>query len=170
MKKPGPPDPDFESRIRSSFARQGLMKTIGANLVKVAPGEAEIELPYSKAITQQHGFVHAGIVSTIADNACGYAAYTLMPADSEVLGVESKINFLAPAKGERLVGDRPCDQGGSNFGGLLGRGLGLQQRGKDTRCSHADDNDDRGEAGIVNKIAADPISTLVCKSRRICRC
>jgi uncharacterized protein (TIGR00369 family) len=104
MKKPGPPDPDFESRIRSSFARQGLMETIGANLVKVAPGEAEIELPYSKAITQQHGFVHAGIVSTIADNACGYAAYTLMPADSEVLGVESKINYLAPAKGERLVG------------------------------------------------------------------
>ena len=104
MKKPGPPDPDFESRIRSSFARQGLMETIGANLVKVAPGEAEIELPYSKAITQQHGFVHAGIVSTIADNACGYAAYSLMPADSEVLGVESKINYLAPAKGERLVG------------------------------------------------------------------
>jgi uncharacterized protein (TIGR00369 family) len=104
MKKASPPDPDFETRVRSNFARQGLMKTIGAHLVKVAPGEAEIELPYSKAITQQHGFVHAGIVSTLADNACGYAAYTLMPADSEILGVENKINFLAPAKGERLVG------------------------------------------------------------------
>src|SRR5512136_3483211 len=103
MKKPGLPDPDFESRVRHSFARQGLMKTIGANLVKVAPGEAEIELSYSKAITQQHGFVHAGIVSTIADNACGYAAYTLMPADADILGVENKINFLAPAKGERFV-------------------------------------------------------------------
>jgi uncharacterized protein (TIGR00369 family) len=104
MKKTGPSDPEFESRIRSSFARQGLMKTIGANLVKVAPGEAAIELPYSKAITQQHGFVHAGIVSTLADNACGYAAYTIMPADSDILGVENKINFLAPAKGERFVG------------------------------------------------------------------
>jgi uncharacterized protein (TIGR00369 family) len=104
MKKPGPSDPEFESRIRSSFARQGLMKTIGAHLVKVAPGEAQIELPYSKAITQQHGFVHAGIVSTLADNACGYAAYSLMPAESDILGVENKINFLAPAKGERFVG------------------------------------------------------------------
>jgi uncharacterized protein (TIGR00369 family) len=103
MKKPSPPDPDFEARIRTSFARQGLMKTIGAHLVKVAPGEAEIELPYSKAVTQQHGFIHAGIVSTIADNACGFAAYALMPADSDILGVENKINFLAPAKGERFV-------------------------------------------------------------------
>jgi len=103
MKKTGPPDPEFESRIRASFALQGIMKTIGAHLAQVSPGEVHIELPYSKAITQQHGFVHAGILNTIADNACGYAAYTLMPADSEVLGVENKINFLAPAKGERFV-------------------------------------------------------------------
>ena len=103
MKKAGPPDPEFESRIRSSFAQQGVMKTIGAHLLSVAPGEVRIELPWSEAVTQQHGFVHAGILSTIADNACGYAAYTLMPADSEVLGVENKINFLAPAKGERFV-------------------------------------------------------------------
>ena len=103
MKKASPPDPEFESRIRSSFALQGLMKTIGARLLKVDPGEVRIELPYSKALTQQHGFIHAGILSTIADNACGYAAYTLMPAGSEVLGVENKINFLAPAKGERFV-------------------------------------------------------------------
>jgi uncharacterized protein (TIGR00369 family) len=104
MKKTSPPDPEFESRIRSSFAQQGVMKTIGAHLVTVAPGEVRIELPYSKAITQQHGFIHAGILSTIADNACGYAAYTLMPADADILGVENKINFLAPAKGERFVG------------------------------------------------------------------
>jgi len=103
MKKASPPDPEFESRIRSSFALQGLMKTIGARLLKVDPGEVRIELPYSKALTQQHGFIHAGILSTIADNACGYAAYSLMPAGSEVLGVENKINFLAPAKGERFV-------------------------------------------------------------------
>lgn len=96
-------DPNFESRIRSSFERQGIMKTIGARLLSVAPGEVRIELPWSEAVTQQHGFVHAGILSTIADNACGYAAYTLMPAGSEVLGVENKINFLAPARGERFV-------------------------------------------------------------------
>ncbi|MCU0531005.1 MAG: PaaI family thioesterase [Syntrophales bacterium] len=96
-------DPNFETRIRSSFERQGIMKTIGARLLSVAPGEVRIELPWSEAVTQQHGFVHAGILSTIADNACGYAAYTLMPADSEVLGVENKINFLAPARGERFV-------------------------------------------------------------------
>ena len=96
-------DPNFETRIRSSFERQGIMKTIGARLLSVVPGEVRIELPWSEAVTQQHGFVHAGILSTIADNACGYAAYTLMPADSEVLGVENKINFLAPARGERFV-------------------------------------------------------------------
>jgi uncharacterized protein (TIGR00369 family) len=103
MNLAGPSDPDFEPRIRSSFERQGIMKTIGARLLSVSPGEVRIELPWSEAVTQQHGFVHAGILSTIADNACGYAAYTLMPADSEVLGVENKINFLAPAKGERFI-------------------------------------------------------------------
>ena len=103
MKNTGPPDPAYGSRIRSSFDQQGVMKTIGAHLAQVSPGEVRIELPWSRAVTQQHGFVHAGILSTIADNACGYAAYTLMPANAEVLGVENKINFLAPGKGERFV-------------------------------------------------------------------
>ncbi len=71
MRHAKPSDPEFESRIRRSFARQGLMKTIGAKLMQVDPGEVRIELPYKKAITQQHGFLHAGIVSTIADNAWG---------------------------------------------------------------------------------------------------
>ncbi len=104
MRHAKPSDPEFESRIRASFDRQGLMKTIGARLSHVAPGDIRIELPYSEALTQQHGFLHAGIVNTLADNASGYAAYTLMPADSEILGVENKINFLAPAKGQRFVG------------------------------------------------------------------
>jgi uncharacterized protein (TIGR00369 family) len=104
MKNTIPPYPDFASRIRSSFAKQGLMKTIAAKLVKVNPGEVHIEVPYSTSITQQHGFIHAGILNTIADNACGYAAYTLMPADVDVLGVENKMNFLSPARGERIVG------------------------------------------------------------------
>ena len=104
MKKPGPPDSEFESRIRSSFNRQGLMKTIGARLTRISPGEVHIELPYNAALTQQHGFIHAGVINTLADNACGFAAYSLMPADSEILGVDNKMNFLAPAKGARFVG------------------------------------------------------------------
>ena len=104
MTQATPNDGTIESRIRSSFDRQGLMKTIGARLVQITQGEVRIELPYTRALTQQHGFLHAGIVNTLADNACGYAAYTLMPADAEILGVENKMNFLAPAKGERFVG------------------------------------------------------------------
>lgn len=96
-------DTDFESRIRDSFGRQRAMLTIGARLERISPGEVRITLPFSPALTQQHGYLHAGIVGLIADSACGYAAYTLMPADSEVLTVEYKINFLAPAKGKTFV-------------------------------------------------------------------
>lgn len=97
-------DPDFESRIRASFNAQQVMQTIGARLTRISPGEVCIELPFSPALTQQHGFVHAGIVGVVVDSACGYAAYTLMPADSEVLTVEYKVNFLSPAQGETFVG------------------------------------------------------------------
>jgi uncharacterized protein (TIGR00369 family) len=97
------PDPDYESRIRASFGRQMVMPTIGARLTVIRPGEVRIELPFSPALTQQHGYLHASIVGIIADSACGYAAYTLMPADSEVLTVEYKINFLSPAQGKKFV-------------------------------------------------------------------
>jgi len=80
------------------------MKTIGAVLTRVAPGEVVIELPYGTSLTQQHGYLHAGIVTTVVDSACGYAAYTLMAPDSEVLTIEYKVNFMAPAKGERFKG------------------------------------------------------------------
>jgi uncharacterized protein (TIGR00369 family) len=96
-------DPDFEERVRASFARQKLMSTIGAELTRVAPGEAEITLPYRDDLTQQHGFIHAGIVATLADTACGYAAFSLMPADAAILTVEYKINLMSPATGERLI-------------------------------------------------------------------
>jgi uncharacterized protein (TIGR00369 family) len=95
---------DYESRVRSSFDRQGAMKTIGAKLTRIMPGEVHIDLPFSHALTQQHGYIHAGIITTIVDTACGYAAYTLMPAHSQVLSVEYKVNFLSPAKGEKIVG------------------------------------------------------------------
>ena len=94
---------DFEPRVRASFARQRVMETLGAVLTRVDPGAVEITLPYRVDLTQQHGFIHAGIVATILDSACGYAAFSLMPADVAVLTVEYKINLLRPAKGDRLV-------------------------------------------------------------------
>ena len=96
-------DPQFEQRVRESFERQGLMTTLGARIVRVAPGEVEIQMPISSSVSQQHGFAHAGAVASIADSACGYAAFSLMPADSGVLAVEFKINLMAPAAGESLI-------------------------------------------------------------------
>jgi uncharacterized protein (TIGR00369 family) len=98
-----PQDPDFEPRVRRSFAAQQVMETIGARLARVAPGEVDIELPFRDDLTQQDGFLHAGIVSTVLDSACGYAAFTLMPADAQVLSIEFKVNLLAPAVGERVM-------------------------------------------------------------------
>jgi uncharacterized protein (TIGR00369 family) len=90
-------------RIHDSFGRQSVMNLIGAQLTRVEPGVIEITLPYRSDLTQQHGYVHAGIITTIADSACGYAAYTLMPPNSEVLSVEFKVNLLRPAKGRTLL-------------------------------------------------------------------
>jgi uncharacterized protein (TIGR00369 family) len=98
-----PQDPGFESRVRASFARQEVMRTIGARLLTVEPGVVEIELPFRSDLTQQHGFLHAGIVTTIADSSCGYAALSLMAPEAAVLTVEYKVNLLAPARGERVV-------------------------------------------------------------------
>lgn len=96
-------DEAFAARVARSFARQGIMATIGATLERVAPGEVEIALPVGPAVSQQHGFAHAGAVATIADSAAGYAALTLMSASAGVLTAEFKINLMAPAAGERLV-------------------------------------------------------------------
>ena len=98
-----PKNPAFENQVRESFARQALMRTIGAELARVEPGRAEIALPYRPDLTQQHGYLHAGITRAIADSAGGYAGYSLFPAGSSVLTVEFKINLLAPAAGERFV-------------------------------------------------------------------
>ena len=98
-----PEDPNFAQRVRDSFNRQRAMSLIGAQLTRVEAGIIEILLPYRDDLTQQHGFVHAGIVTAIADTACGYAAYTLMPATAEVLSVEFKVNLLRPASGESLT-------------------------------------------------------------------
>ncbi|HKP68868.1 MAG TPA: PaaI family thioesterase [Pyrinomonadaceae bacterium] len=92
-------DPNFKTRVRENFFRQRVMQLIGASLDTVEPGVVEISIPFREDLTQQDGFIHAGIVTTILDSACGYAAYTLMPAASSVLSVEFKVNLLSPAKG-----------------------------------------------------------------------
>ena len=96
-------NPSFAEEIKQSFAKQTIMKLIGAELTRVEPGVVEIALPHRADLSQQHGYLHAGIVTAIADSACGYAAYSLMPPNSEVLSVEFKVNLLRPAKGDRFV-------------------------------------------------------------------
>ena len=96
------PDPEFAARVRASFDRQAFMATVGASIVSVRPGEVVLEVPHREDLTQQHGYLHAGVIAAVADSACGYAAFTLMPADHAVLSVEFKTNLLAPARGERF--------------------------------------------------------------------
>ena len=98
-----PRNPAFAEEIKQSFGKQTIMGLIGAELSRVEPGIIEITLPYRADLAQQHGYLHAGIVTTIADSACGYAAYSLMPLNSEVLSVEFKVNLLRPAKGEKFL-------------------------------------------------------------------
>ncbi|HET9528423.1 MAG TPA: PaaI family thioesterase [Pyrinomonadaceae bacterium] len=98
-----PSNPAYADEVKRSFAKQAIMGLIGGELTRVDPGVVEIALAYRRDLTQQDGYVHAGIVTTIADSACGYAAYTLMPPESEVLAVEFKVNLLRPAKGEKFV-------------------------------------------------------------------
>ena len=98
-----PRDPDWDKKVRDSFARQTVMTTIGARIAGLRPGYCEIELPFRRDLCQQHGFLHGGVISTVLDSACGYAAYSLMPADGAVLTIEFKVNLLSPGRGERFV-------------------------------------------------------------------
>ena len=98
-----PRDPAFAERVHTSFHKQAAMKTIGVEIVSIDPGRVELEFVHNEALTQQHGYIHAGIVTTVLDSACGYAALSLMPANSEVLTVEFKTNLLAPSMGDRYL-------------------------------------------------------------------
>ena len=98
-----PPDPRYAARVQASFDRQAAMRTIGARITRLEPGRVDVHLPYREDLTQQHGFIHGGITGMIADSACGYAGYSLMPADASVLTVEYKINMLSPGQGEALI-------------------------------------------------------------------
>lgn len=98
-----PLDPHFADRVRENFNRQTMMHTIGAAMTRVEPGLVAIELPFRADLCQQNGFLHGGVVTMIADSACGYAASTLVPADQDVLAVEFKVNLLSPAVGDKLI-------------------------------------------------------------------
>lgn len=112
---PAPRDPQWREKVRDSFARQKVMQLIGAELAEVAPGRCEIHLPYRADLTQQNGFFHAGIISTVVDSAAGYAGFSLMPAGSDVLTVEFKLNLLAPGDGERLIAIGEVVKSGRNL-------------------------------------------------------
>ena len=126
-----PPNPDYAERVRSSFARQGAMKTLGAELIAVEPGYCAIALVPRPEIAQQHGYVHAGVVGAIVDSAGGYAGFTLFPPSASVLTVEFKLNLLAPAAGERLVAEGFVVKPGRTL--TITRGeVHAQDRGKHT--------------------------------------
>lgn len=103
MSAPRIAEPDFCERIEASFERQAALKLIGAQLTRCEPGVVEIEFPFREDLTQQHGYLHAGIISTALDAACGYSSLTLMPADAAVLTIEFKVNLLAPGRGDRFL-------------------------------------------------------------------
>ena len=128
-------DPDYASRVRDSFARQGAMSYLGAVLRGVEPGRVEIDLPFRPELSQQHGFFHAGMVSTVADSAGGYAAYTLFPAGSSVLTVEFKVNLIAPADGERVRAVGQVIRSGRTLT-ICELKAYVLKGGKETQCLH----------------------------------
>ena len=132
-------DPDYDARVRASFARQGAMKLLGATIGELEPGHCSIELVYRDELAQQHGYFHAGITSAVADSAGGYAALTLFPATAEVLTVEFKINLIAPARGDRLVADGPRRALGPNAYDLHRRRVVRARRRAHSVRDHAAD-------------------------------
>jgi len=129
-----PRNPDWEATVRGSFARQKVMRLIGAEMGALAPGHCEIRLPFRDDLTQQNGFFHAGITGTIVDSAGGYAGLTLMPAGAEVLTVEFKLNLLAPADGDLLVAEGQVLKSGRNL--VIARGeVYAIRNGKAIHCA-----------------------------------
>ena len=123
-----PKDSLYRQRVEDSFALQGVMQTLGAKMEKLEPGAVDIGLAWDRSLTQQHGFLHAGVVSTALDSACGYAAFSLMPEDAAVLTIEFKINLLAPAKGERFRMERRVLKPGRTITVCEGRAYALQDQ------------------------------------------
>lgn len=129
-----PRDPQWEEKLRDNFARQKVMKLIGAELVEIRPGYCEIHLPFRDDLTQQNGYLHAGIISTIIDNAGGFAGFSLMPAESGVLTVEYKLNLLSPAEGELMIAMGQVIKSGKHL--IIARGeVYALKNGCSTHCA-----------------------------------
>jgi uncharacterized protein (TIGR00369 family) len=129
-----PRDPHWDAKVRDSFTKQGVMGLIGATLADVWPGGCEIHLPYRPDLSQQHGFFHAGVTSTVVDSAAGYAGFSLMAANTSVLSVEFKINLLAPADGELMIATGEVIKPGRNL--IITRGdAWVVKHGKATHCA-----------------------------------
>ena len=129
-----PRDPNYATRVRASFERQRIMQWIGAKLTHLGPGLCEITLPHKPELTQQHGYIHGGIVGTIGDSAAGYAAYTLMPHDASVLTVEYKMNIMAPGDGECLIARGEVIRAGRTL--VIARAdVYAVKGGKETHCA-----------------------------------
>jgi uncharacterized protein (TIGR00369 family) len=120
----------YEQRVRQSFSRQEMMRTLGAELSAVHSGATEIRFPFAPSLTQQHGYVHAGAVTTILDSACGYAALTMAPEGSEVLSVEFKVNLLAPAIGQSIVARAQVKRAGKTLTVCAGDAFALRPEGE----------------------------------------
>ena len=129
-----PPDPRYAERCRASFGRQQAMALIGARMASIEPGRCEIELPFRADLTQQKGYLHGGIVGMIADTACGYAAYSLMPASASLVTVEYKINILAPGRGERMLARAEVIKSGRTLSIARGE-VYAEQGGGQTLCA-----------------------------------
>jgi uncharacterized protein (TIGR00369 family) len=129
-----PADPQFEQRTRASFAKQGAMAHLGAVMEKVEPGRVEISLAFRPELSQQHGFFHAGIISTIADSAGGYAGFTLFPAEAGVLTVEFKMNLMAAADGERAIAVGEVIRAGRTLT-VCRLDAFVEKRGRRTHCA-----------------------------------
>lgn len=141
-----PKDPRYAQRVQESFAKQGAMQTMGARLELVEPGAVDIGFDWSPTLTQQHGFIHAGMLSAALDSACGYAGFSLMPDDAAVLTIEFKINLLAPARGERFRLEGRVLKPGRTIMVCEGRALAL--------------------SGGVEKLVATMACTLMCVQGR----
>ena len=135
MTHPIPADPGYVARVRTSFAKQAVMHTLGAALDTIEPGRVVIVMPHKPELSQQHGFLHAGIVSTGLDSACGYAAYSLMPADAAVLTIEFKVNLLAPARGPWFRFEGQVTKAGRTISVVEGRAWQHEAGGADALCA-----------------------------------
>lgn len=127
---PIPADPGFGARVRASFERQAVMATMGIELTEVGAGRVVLTMRHRGDLTQQHGFLHAGVVSTALDSACGYAAFSLMPADAAVLTIEFKVNLLAPARGPEFRFEAQVTKAGRTISVVDARAIEIGERGE----------------------------------------